>query len=153
MSHHFCSLASFKAILPFIDWRINHRSGDPLELANDCRSINYIADCYVVLPLTDRTEASKLLRKYLPKDWCGWPQVVAAATKRRDAFGNAIILGVLSDNAQADNYAGHYFYDYSENGSDFFRHRRSFKLLQSPCSKAEIEKFRESRKAGFIWLK
>lgn len=40
----------------------------------------------------------------------------------KHAYDNAIKLSVLSANESAENYAGHYMYMYSADGSDFFKH-------------------------------
>ncbi len=74
--------------------------------------------------------------------------VLIAAKKRRDAFAHALVLGVFSSDPQDANYCGNYFYIYKEKGVDVFKHRSSFKLLLSPRSKNEIEKFKKRNHHG-----
>jgi hypothetical protein len=150
MNHNAHTLDSFKAILPFIDWKIQCQPTNLPARAVDRTSINYVADCYIALPPKDMPAALKLIHKNLPKSWNGWPMVLLAARKRRLAFASAILLGILSANPQDAHYFGNYFYVYRENGSDVFKHYTSFKLLIAPSSKSEIEKYQAKRKFEYL---
>jgi hypothetical protein len=142
---HAIDLASFEAILPFIDWKFERPGDDLLARANDRTSLAYIADCYVALPPTDTPKARKLVMRRLMGGWEGWPMVVSAARRRRKAFTHAIAIGVLSDKPEAENYFGYYFFWRSGGGKDYFRHRKTFAYLEAPISESEIKKFELKR--------
>ena len=149
MTKQINNLVSLKALLPLIDWQNDHYLSDPLAKADDRTSINYVADCYITLPPEDVPAARRLIHKHIPKGWDGWPVIVNAARKRQRAFEQAIEIGTLSANPQDENHTGNYFYSHRESGNDYFRHRKTFKLLESPSSKGEIEKYAAKHKYGF----
>lgn len=49
-----------------------------------------------------------------------------------EAFSRAISRGVMSDDPEAENYAGLYMYMYSLNAEDFFKHGVTRRYLSVP---------------------
>ena len=145
MTDNITKLISFENTLAHTDWDAGSRANDPTMRVNGRTSIAHAADCYIALDRSEQIIAKRLVKKHRPSGWCGWHIVVDAAKKRRMAFRQTVAVGVFSDNRQADNYYGHYFYSHSEGGRHFFRDRRTFQYVEAPYTKAEIAKHASER--------
>jgi hypothetical protein len=139
------TLTAFERILIHTDWEAKARSADPAKIIGGRTSIAHAADSFLALSDPDQREAQKLLCFYLPNRWKGWPIVLRAAKTSRKAVEQAIKTDVLSDNRQAENYHGHYFYTHSEGGQDFFTDRRTFLSIASPFSKFALVAFADRK--------